>query len=251
MPALILIGLLLGVAMLWVFAHTSNQGAIKRAKNRLYASLYEMRLFADEPALVWKAQVGLLSNNLRYIGLMLVPAIIVTVPMVVVFAFLEAWYGMAPLPPGRQALVTMQVKTLDPAAAPPTLTAPPEIAIESPPVRDIGDRQVSWRIRPSAPVSGVLHIVLPDGGRDENVDKNIEAGQGRRYLSDRRVRGLLALVLHPAEARLPPGNVEWIEVHYPPATVRWLGISLHWLIWLLIFSMLGALLLKNRFKVTF
>jgi hypothetical protein len=32
-----------------------------------------MRLFTDEPSLVWKAQAGLLAANARYIGLMLLP----------------------------------------------------------------------------------------------------------------------------------------------------------------------------------
>ena len=119
MPTLIPIGLLLGVAMLWVFGRTSNQKAIKAAKRRVEACLYEMRLFTDEPSLVCKAQAGLLAANARYIGLMLVPAIVLAVPMVLLFAHLEAWYGLAPLPPGRETLVTVQMKTrLDPAAAP-------------------------------------------------------------------------------------------------------------------------------------
>ena len=58
MPTLIPIGLLLGVAMLWVFGRWSNQKAIKAAKRRVEACLYEMRLFTDEPSLVWKAQPG-------------------------------------------------------------------------------------------------------------------------------------------------------------------------------------------------
>jgi hypothetical protein len=32
--------------------------------------------------------------------------------------------------------------------------------------------------------------------------------------------------------------------------MHWLGLDLHWLVWLLLFSMLSALLLKGRFGVT-
>jgi len=247
MLTLIPISLLLGVAMLWVFKRTSNQKAIKAAKRRVQACLYEMRLFTDEPSLVWRAHMGLLSANARYIGLMLVPAVVLTVPMVLLFAHLEAWYGLTPLPPGRAAIVTVQMKTpLDPAAASPSLSAPPEVAVETPPVRILSERQVSWRIRPKAPVSGVLRIELPSGA----LEKKIEAGAGRRYISDRRVSGLFDLVWHPAESRLPAGNIDWIEIRYPSASMHWLGLDLHWLIWLLLFSMLSALLLKGRFGVT-
>jgi hypothetical protein len=179
---------------------------------------------------------------------MLVPAVIVTIPMLVLFAYLDGWYGMAPLQPGRATLVTMQMKSpLDPAAPPPRLSAPPEIAVETPAVRVFGERQVSWRIRPQAPVSGLLRIDLPGVA----VEKKVEAGAGRRYLSDRRVSGLLDFIWHPAESRLKAPDVDWIEVRYPSATLHWLGFDFHWLVWLLLFSMLSALLLKDRFHVTF
>jgi hypothetical protein len=127
-----------------------------------------MRLFTDEPSLVWKARIGLLSANARYLGLMLVPAAILTVPIVLLFAHLEAWYGLAPLPPGRATLVTVQMKTpLDLAAA--TLSAPPEIAVETPPVLALAARQVSWRIRPKAPVSGILRILMPGGTVEKTI----------------------------------------------------------------------------------
>jgi len=169
--------------------------------------------------------------------------------MLVVFPHLEAFYGMDVLPVGREALVTMQMKTaMDSTAAPAALRAPPQISIESPALRILTDRQVTWRIRPNAPVSGLLRITLTDGVA---IDKKIEAGAGLHYLADRRVSGLLDYVFHPAESRLPAGNVDWIEIRYPPATVHWLGFDLHWLIWLLIISSITALLLKSRFGVTF
>lgn len=248
MLTLIPISLLLGAFTLWVFGHVSDQKAIQAAKRRVQACLYELRLFTDEPSLVWKAQAGLLRANAKYIGLMLVPAIVLTVPMVLLLAQLEPWYGLAPLPPGRETLLTVQMKTpLDPAAAPPRLEAPPEIAVETPAVRVFAERQVSWRIRPKAPVSSVLRIVLASGA----VEKTICAGAGLHHISDRRVSGLWDFIWHPAEARLPAGNIDWIEIRYPSATMHWLGLDLHWLIWLVLFSMLSAVLLKGRFGVTF
>src|ERR1039458_4644664 len=121
MPTLIPIGLLLGVAMLWVFGRWSNQKAIKAAKRRVEACLYEMRLFTDEPSLVWKAQAGLLAANARYIGLMLLPgdrsggsdgaAVCASRGLVRL--------GSLTRRPGHETLVTVQMKTpLDPAAPP-------------------------------------------------------------------------------------------------------------------------------------
>jgi uncharacterized membrane protein (DUF106 family) len=248
MWTLIPISLLVGVAMLWVFAHTSNQKAIRAAKQKLQAHLYELRLFTDEPALVWQAQKALLWANLRYIGLMLVPALILTIPMAILFVHLEAFYGMSPLPVGREAIVTMKLThPLVASEAPPTLEAPAGIVVETPAVRIMGEREVSWRVRPERPVSGYLRFLLPR----QEVEKKITSGPGPRYLSDRRVGSSTDLLWHPVEKRIRDANVEWIEIPYPPAKLHWLGLDLHWIVWFLVFSMATALLLKRRFRVSF
>src|SRR6516162_9661886 len=116
MITLIPISVLIGIAMLWVFARTSNQQAIQKVKARLQAHLYEMRLFTDEPVLIWKAQWGLLVANAKYIGLMLVPALVASIPMVLIFAQLECYYGNSPLPVGREAIVTAHLRTPESAS---------------------------------------------------------------------------------------------------------------------------------------
>src|SRR5687768_14707878 len=91
------ISLLTGLGMLWVFQRFSNQAGIRRAKNRLGAHLMELRLFVDEPALVWRAQRDLIAANVRYIGLMLQPALILTIPLGLLLVAMEPYYGRMPL----------------------------------------------------------------------------------------------------------------------------------------------------------
>ena len=246
MITLIPISILIGIAMLWVFAHTSNQHAIQKVKARLQAHLYEMRLFTDEPVLIWKAQWGLLTSNAKYIGLMLVPALVATIPMILIFAQLECFYGHSPLSVGREAIVTAHMKDGS-DGPPPALQAPQGIAIETPPVRAGGGREISWRLRATAPVKGDLELVFPSG----HVSKTITAGAGPQYISERRVSSLADQIWYPGESRLSSGPVDWIEINYPSASVHALGIDLHWLIWLLIISMLSALIFKRRFRVSF
>ena len=240
------LSLLAGIGMLLVVRRTSNPAAIGKIKARLMAHLYEMRLFADEPVLIWKAQWGLVKGNVRYLGMMLLPVVVMTIPMVFLLAQLDCFYGYMPLQPGREAILTVQLK--DSSTGPsPALRAPDGIAVETDGVRLEDSRQVSWRIRAARPLSGKLEIVFPD----ETLEKTVDAGLGPRYLSSRRVSSILDAVWHPAESLLPPGRVEWIELRYPQATVRLLGLDLHWLVWFVVFSMISALLLKRRFGVTF
>jgi hypothetical protein len=246
MLSLIPLCVLLGILMLMVFKTTSNQKAITRVKARLMAYLYEMRLFVDDPLLVWKAQWGLLGANLKYVALMSVPALVMTAPMLVVIGQLECFYGYSPLKPGQAAVVTVQM-TRSGEGQTPTLRAPEGIEVETPPVHVDGGRQVSWRIRAVRPLTGEIQIVLPDG----TLDKSIVAGRGPQYVSARRVSSALDLLIYPGEKRLPPGPVDWIELNYAPASVHALGLDLHWLVWLLVLSMVSALLLKRPFRVSF
>lgn len=246
MISLVPFGILLAIGMLWVFRLTSNQEAIAKVKSKLLAHLYEMRLFTDEPALIWKAQLGLLSANIRYIGMMLLPALAMAIPTILIFSQLECFYGYAPLRPGQEAIVTVSMKD-GAGEAVPALLVPQGMAVETAGVRVEGERQISWRIRADRPVSGEMQFVFPA----QTVTKSVQAGIGPTYLSERRVSSALDLLWHPAEKRLPAGPVDWIELRYPKATVPALGLDLHWLVWLLLLSMIGALLLKKRFRVSF
>ena len=72
---LTLLSAVIGVAMLWVVGKTSNQARMKEVKRKVYAALLELRVFADEPAVTWRAQKMLFASNMRYMGLALVPAL--------------------------------------------------------------------------------------------------------------------------------------------------------------------------------
>jgi hypothetical protein len=88
----------IGVAMLWVFGKTSNQARMKQIKRKVYASLLELRVFADEPGVTWRAQKSLFAANLRYMGLALKPAMWMILPMGLLILHMESFYGRAPLP---------------------------------------------------------------------------------------------------------------------------------------------------------
>ncbi len=242
------LSILIGAVLLWFFGRVSNQKEIREARRRLQACLYELRLFVDEPRLVWRAQIALLRANFRYLALMLYPVVLLTIPMVLIFAALEPFYGKMPLRPGSATVVTIKMAyPLNPSLPPPILQGPPGVSVETPAVRVLGEREVSWRIRALRPTAGDLRVVLPT----EIIKKSVVSGTAPRLLSERRVRAIWNLLLHPTEARLPEGAVEWIEVRYPSRSIGWLGLHLHWLVWFFVLSMVTALLLKRTMRVTF
>ena len=129
-----------------------GRAAVRAAGKRLQADLLEMRLYSSEPALMWRAQKALLRDNL---GL----------PLAWLFVQLDSVYGHSPLAVGGVAVVTVQLKrALEPVDAAATLQAPPGIAVETPPIRIIARRQISWRIRALRPVRGNLRFVMLPAG---------------------------------------------------------------------------------------
>ena len=234
-----------GAAMLWIFRHTSNQPRIHAVKRLVQAHLLELRLYQDEPGIVWRAQKSLMAANLRYLALMLQPALVMAIPFAILLVHLESFYGRAPVRVGADTIVTMELR--GGASALPRLEAPAGVAVETPGVRALDVHQVSWRIRPESPVSGRLRILV-DG---QSVERSIEAGSGPRFVPGRNVHSTWEAVWHPGESRITAPDVDWVEVRYPGATVEWLGIRMHWLAWFFLVSMVSALLLKKRFQVTF
>jgi hypothetical protein len=229
-------GVVCGAAILWVFRRIADGDAIHTALNRIQARLLEFWLFMADPQSLWQSWKGLLAANGRFLRLLGVPLVVLSVATLPLFFFLDALYSTAALPVDRQAVVTMAFdRPLDAVSPLPELQAPAGIAVETPAVRVPAEWQVSWRIRPLRPVAGELVWA----GGAEPCEKSVRAGAG--FHSPRRARGL-ALLLHPAEAPLPSGPVEWIEVAYPSAEPALFGVEAHWSIWFLAFSLIGMLL---------
>lgn len=219
-------GILWGLAAFWVFRRFTDHAALRTVRRRLYAHLLEIRLFSDEPALVWKAQKALLADNVRFLALTARPALIMAVPFAFLYAPLDSLYGWRPIEVGHSAVVTLQLAR-EPAASDERyiLRPPPGIAVETPAVRDFAERQIVWRIRARKPVRGNLRIALPDASE---VSRNIAAGEP---------------TLAPNRRRESSPGIVWVEVDYPKASVVIAGLSLPWLAWFLIFSAASAALI--------
>jgi hypothetical protein len=244
--SLTVIGALTGVAMLWVFRRTSDQARMKAVKRKVYASLLELRVFADEPGVTWRAQKSLFAANFRYMGLALRPALVMCIPLALLLLHLEAFYAHAPLPVGADTTVTMAMRgPLDSGKPAPQLEGSAAVAVETPAVRAVDERQVSWRIRPA--VDGSSNLLFTVDGQP--VRKTIESGRVPRFIPGRSVSSAIASLWNSSEKRIPSQEVEWIEVRYPEASIEVFGLRLNWMVWFLIASMASALLLKKRFGV--
>jgi hypothetical protein len=226
---LIPVSILAGLGTVFVFRRWSDRHAIRITINRMLAHMLEFRLFVDEPILILRAQRDLLVQNWHLLRLLLRPSLILLIPFAVLLAQMNAYYGRAPLRVGDPAILTLQFRS--PGTTLPSgvvLKTPDAIRVETPGLRVVSLNQISWRIRPTAPVSGHVQVI----GANEAVTKSIAAGQGLHHLSERRTSSLTEFLIHLNEAPFFDTSIAWIEVRYPSATiVRW-----PWLVWFLLIS---------------
>ena len=236
-----------GLAMLWTFGRFSNAEQAALAKRKIRANLYAFRLYADEPALIFRAQKQLLFWNARYLASMLRPTAVLLVPATLLMFGLDAVYGHRPLSPGESAIVTAQFSGgSDMGSLTPTLEGR-GIAVETACVRIPGERQFCWRVRAMGATSG--SVILRVAGA--SFAKAVRAGAPSAVVAERRVASLFDWLRYPGESRLPKGPVRWIGVSYPAATVDVFGCGVHWLLWFVAVSLLTMLLARKRFGVTF
>jgi hypothetical protein len=245
------VSLVAAVGMLLVFRATSNQPAIAAVKRRIHAGIFEIRLFNDDLGAMFNAQFDVLRHNLTYLRLSLTPMLWMLVPLVLLIAQLQFYYGYDGLAAGQSTIVKVRLKD---AAGPASgtapaiaLQAPPGLRIETPLVWIPSEREAAWRIGTDASGEYQLTVVL-DG---KSVTKQVRVSDQVGWRTPERLEaGLLNQVLYPAENPIESDvPIEAIMVAYPEREVTLLGFGMHWLIAFFVLSIVFAFALKSRFGV--
>jgi len=245
---LLLASLLTALLMLFIFRLTSNQEGIRRTKNRIKAHLLELRLYKDNMSVSLRAQGHILLQNLRYIGYNAKPMLVMIVPLILILAQLNLWFGAAPLWPGEETLVKVKLKEgYGPLETALELKATGGITVETPPVRVEDEGEYAWRLRAVSAGPASLEISVGPHAINKAV---VIGGRPLTKVSPRRVRRFLDLVLYPGEPPLPRDvPVRTVEVLYRGQTLNVLGLGVHWLVAYLVLSIVLGFALKGVFKV--
>lgn len=253
------VSLLTALGMLLVFKATSNQKRIAEVKRRIHAGLFEIRLFNDDLTSIFRAQTEILRHDLTYLRLSLVPMLWMIVPVVLVLAQLQSYYGYRALQPGDRALFKVELRdgwernaapgTLEGVARPAVdLETPAGLRAETPAVWIPSLQELAWRI--AADHRGEFEVEVKIAG--ESYTKKVLVSKALLRRSPvRQLSGLRNQLLHPAEDPLPKSSpIRSITVTYADADVGVFGWRLHWLVVFFALSIVFALALRGRFKVT-
>ena len=244
LAGLLVVSTITALIAVLVTRRVSDQPRLRATRRRMQAALFEIRLHADDPVVVLRSFGDVLRQNALYLRLNLLPLLWLIVPLSLMVAQLQAFYGYSGLTRGQPALLTLESEN----NAPVTLEAPREIRVETEAVRLLGTTTTVWRIVPAE--TGAFVVTTRSG--QSAVSKTILVGDGPARRSPVRVRANVERqLLYPSETLIPAESaITSIAVDYPEASIDLFGWPVHWLIVYGLFSLLAALLVSRGLGVT-
>ena len=236
---------------LWVFGKTSNQTKITEVKNKIAASLFEIRLFNDDLRAILRAQWEILGHVLRYQGLALVPMIFILPPLVLLMVQLHQYYGFRGFEPGESALLRVELAETGGARPNLAIDVPEGLHLQTPAVWVPSLGEFNWEIAADAP--GDYELGFTIGG--ETAVKTVSVTDRVVRLSpERPPRAFMDQLEWPSERPLPSGAaIQRITIDYPEGAMTMPGWSWEWsFAWMVVFfvlTMVFAFALKKPMGV--
>lgn len=237
----VVLSVVVGLLMVVVFRYTSDQAAIKIAKDRLKAHVLAVRLYQDQLSVVLHSYGRILLETGRYLRLSFRPVLFVIVPLTIVIVQVDRYLGSTPLPSGKDFLITAHVASAEALDAV-SLQVPPQLTITAPAVHAPSSGEVIWRVSPQR--EGNYDITVRVG--EQSISKSVVVGSGMAKLSPLRTAGHWDRWLSSAEPALPANSsVRTIEVAYPVRDVPLAGFEWNWIWLFFVLSLVAGFFFKT------
>ncbi len=236
------LSLVIGLAMVVLFGYTSDQKAIKIAKDQLKAHLLAVRLFRDQLPVVMGSYGKILRGTGRYLKLAFKPLLYVIIPITVLIVQLDRCLGSTPLQRNMPFLLTVRTTGADVLSGV-LLELPPEITMTAPAVRIATENEIVWRL--AAAADGEYETRITAVG--QSVEKTIRVSPDLARVSSVRLRGRFwERIFTSGEAALPQnGPIESISINYPERNIEIAGYEINWIWLFFILSMVAGFLFKE------
>jgi hypothetical protein len=228
--------------MVVVFRYTSDQKAIRVAKDQLKAHLLAVRLFQDQLGVVLTSYVRILQSTGRYLRLAFKPLLVVALPLTILIVQLDRYLGWTPIAAGQAFLVKAQATDSDILNSV-GLQLPPELSTTAPAVHIPESREVVWRL--VAKQDGNYHLNI--GGPGEAFSKTVSVASGLNRVSPERLKDRFwERWFVSGEPALPANSpILSIEVVYPSRSIRFLGFDWNWIWLFFVLSLAAGFLFKT------
>ena len=254
--AFILISAMSAFIFLVIFQKLSNQGMIRRYKNRMIAHILEIRLYKDQPIRTVKSILNILWCNMAYLRYTLVPMAVVFLPLFVMSVQVNNRYGYSPLNLDEPFIISVDLDTdlvhdIDNIQDKIRCETSQGILVETPPMRIESEAKVLWRGRlvSSGENQHFLRIALD--GTDDMVEKKIVTSRANRPFSpERRKWQLGSIFVSNAENFITETSLfETVSVNYKRAAYPFLAWNIDPIVLYFILTLLFGFAFRCVIKV--
>ncbi|NIM19972.1 MAG: hypothetical protein GTO51_06980 [Candidatus Latescibacteria bacterium] len=245
---LIVLSLLTGIALAIIFKYASNQKRIRAAKDRFKARILEMRIYQDDFLSIVRSLFGALWANVFYLRHSFRPILFLIVPVGIIVIQMDARYARRPLQPGEKTILELLLAPgVDPYSVEASVSSVSGVRVDSRPVRIADPPEIDWRLE-----------VLEAGRHEIGVSVNgaryvfpVIAEEKNRVIGhERKASSFWEPLIHPG---LPSfsgdSQIVGVRIQYPSLSHPLLFWHTHWIVVLLFYSLVGALVSKFLFKV--
>ena len=240
------VSVVVGLLMVVIFRYTSNQKAIKRAKDLIQAHLLSVRLFQDQLRVVLGSYGGILRALGRYLRLSFTPLLVVTIPLTLGMIQLDRYLGWTPIQPGQAFLVKAKVKGGNAEAMNDvSLKLPPGITASAPAVHVLADQEIIWRL--VAADAGQYYVGVSLVGQNWTKQVNVSAASSLPRISSVRLSGdFWGRLFNSSEDALPDGSpIQAIAVSYLPREISIFGFAMNWIVLFFVVSLAAGFIFKS------
>jgi hypothetical protein len=245
--ALIVLSLVLGVAMAYMFKITSNQKKIKQSKDRFKARVLEMRVYQDDLVAIFKALFGAFISNFYYLRHSLKPILFLIVPVVIVVIQADARFSRVHLKPGDVTILELSLRDgVNPLEMDVSLAGGSGYQLDARPVRVADPPEVNWRLHVAS--AGMHDLAVAVGSERFALPLVAQARHGC-IAHTREASSFWEPLIHPGASIPSDSPIAGFRLQYASSSHPLLFWHTHWLVVLLFYSLLGALIAKFVFKV--
>ncbi len=238
----VVLSIVIGLLMVVLFGYTSNQKAIKIAKDQLKAHLLAVRLFQDQLHVVMGSYGRILRGTGRYLKLAFMPLLYVIIPITLLIVQLDRYLGSTGIQVNAPFLVTVRVGNAD-SVNDVSLELPAELTMTAPAVHVPAEREIVWRMVASK--EGTYEVKVMAAG--QRVTKTVHVSSELARVSPVRLRGhFWERMFSSAESAVPENSpIESVAIDYPERNIEIAGYEMNWIWLFFIFSMVAGFIFKE------
>ena len=242
----IALSLVIGLLMVVVFRYTSDQKAIRAAKDQLKAHLLAVRLFQDQLPVVLASYGRIIRGTGRYLRLAFKPLLFVVIPLILLIVQLDRYLGLSPFQAGEAILLTVHTanaEVLDVVK----VALPAGMEATAPPVHVPASNEVIWRV--VAHRSGVYDIGVD--ADQQTFSKRVVVSSELARLSPVRLHGpWWERFFISGEHALPENSpIQSIAVNYPDRTIYFAWMEWSWIWLFFVLSLLAGFFFKTVLRI--